>query len=253
MLLKKIYKNINTKKIAFITGGNRGIGKCIAKELSKITYLTIIIASKNKNTKKFNFYLKKIGIKNILTFTLNLNNVLKIKKCIIYIKKKISIPSIIINNAGIKSDNIILKMSEKTWNKIININLTSAYIITKYFLPELIKLNWGRIINISSIIAEIGNIGQTNYSTSKAGIIGFSKSLSKEVAINGITVNIIVPGFIFTSMIKNINNSNIVNDIPIKKIGKTKDIINVIKLLISEKSSYITGETINVNGGLFMK
>lgn len=254
MNLKKIYKKIKIiKKIALITGGNRGIGKQISLNIKKITYITITTTSKKKNSKKLNAYLEKRNIKNIITLTLNLKNNKIIENITKYIIKKISAPLIIINNAGITSDNIILKMTNQNWNKVINVNLNATYHIIKNFLPKMISSKWGRIINISSIIANTGNIGQANYAASKAGIIGLSKSLAIEVAKKGITVNVISPGFIKTSMTKYINDENIKMLIPINKFGKTKNIAYIVKLLISYNASYITGETININGGLYMK
>jgi len=251
--LKKIYLKNSLKKIALITGGNRGIGKKISITISKALYITIITTTQKYNVKKFNFYLKYKNINNVIILTLNLKYKKKIKKFIDYIKKKIGLFLIVINNAGLNIDKSILKITDNDWYNVININLNSIYHIIKLCLPKMILNRWGRIINISSVVAQIGNIGQTNYTAAKAGIIGLSKSLAKEIATKGITVNTIAPGFIQTNMTKKINNTFIKEIIPIKKIGKTKDIANVVNWLISNKTSYITGETINVNGGLYMK
>ena len=136
---------------------------------------------------------------------------------------------------------------------MININLNAIYHIIKLCLPKMIFFNWGRIINISSVVASTGNIGQSNYSAAKAGMIGFSKSLAKEVASKGVTVNVISPGFIKTNITKDIKKDYIKQLIPMERFGKTRDIANVVKMLISDKTSYMTGETININGGLYMK
>ncbi len=253
--LKKIYKKKKKyKKSIFMTGGNRGIGKKILMNVSKEIYITITTTSKNKNTKKLNHYLKNIKKKNIITLTIDLGNNKKLKKILSFIKKKIDTPIIIINNAAATEDSSLVTMREEQWSKIININLNSIYIITKHHLKKMITVKWGRIINIGSIIASTGNIGQTNYSTSKSGMIGFAKSLAKEVARKNITINTISPGFILTKMTKKIKNIiSIKKSIPMGKLGKTKDIAYIVQFIISNKSAYITGETLNANGGLFMK
>lgn len=252
---KIIYKKNKYKKIAFITGGNRGIGKNILKKISNLTYVTISTTTKKINTKKFNSYIQKKNINNIIILTLDLNKTTSINKITRFVKKKLSSPNIIINNAGITSDKLLIKMTDENWHKVININLNANYLIIKNFLTNMIKFKWGRIVNIGSIMADTGNFGQTNYSASKAGLVGFSKSLAREIAKKGITVNIVSPGFIKTNMTKSLNNKctvKIKNVIPQNKLGKPKDIAYVIIFLISNNASYITGETINVNGGLIM-
>lgn len=252
--LKKIqYKYTTYKKMALITGGNRGIGKQTALVISKSVYLVFVTTTQKKHMKKFNFYLNEKHVKNIIVSILDLRYKKKINEFAGYIKKKIGILLIIVNNAGKSIDRTILKLNCNDWLAVVNINLNAVFYITKLFLPKMIFLNWGRVISISSIVACTGNIGQTNYSSAKAGLVGFSKSLAKEVASKGITVNVISPGFIATNMTKNININDMKNLIPIKKFGKTKNIANIIKMLISNKMSYITGETININGGLYMK
>lgn len=252
---KSLYKKYKYKKIAFITGGNRGIGKEILNKLAHSTYITISTTTTKINTKKFNSYVQKKNINNIIILTLNLNDTTSINHITKFIIKKISSPSIIINNAGIISDRLLINMNYENWYKVINVNLNANYFIIKNFLVDMIKFKWGRIVNISSIIAYTGNSGQTNYSASKAGLVGFSKSLARETAKKGITVNIVSPGFIKTNMTKNLTTNHtakIKSIIPLNKLGKPKDIARVVIFLISNKASYITGETINVNGGLIM-
>ncbi|HFL8824405.1 MAG TPA: 3-oxoacyl-ACP reductase FabG [Candidatus Azoamicus sp. OHIO1] len=244
------------KKIAIVTGASRGIGKEIAKKLSSIDNITVIGTSTcDRNTELLNNYIKENNIKNFIPLTLNLNNTKSISEIVSYINRNIGTPLIIINNAGITSDNLFVKMTNTEWTEVININLTGTFLLTKACLKKMILSKWGRIINISSIVAFTGNAGQSNYAASKAGIIAMSKCLAKEIACTGITVNVIAPGFIDTDMTKNLNlkqKENILKYIPMKKLGTSHDIVNVVEFLISEKSSYITGETIHVNGGMFM-
>ena len=159
---------------------------------------------------------------------------------------------ILINNAGITKDNLLVRMSEKQWDTVLATNLNSAFYTTKTVIKSMMKNRFGRIVNISSIIGLTGNQGQGNYSASKAGLIGFSKSIAKEVATRGITVNCIAPGFIETKMTEKLSEKvreNILNNIPMKKIGNPDDIANTVLFLVSNEANYITGQTITVDGG----
>ncbi|WP_343154618.1 3-oxoacyl-ACP reductase FabG [Buchnera aphidicola (Pseudoregma panicola)] len=240
------------KKIAIVTGASSGIGKEISKKLLKKGIIVIGTTSSEKgliNMKKY--------IKNSKTrFLINFKKPKNIKKIISKIYYMFGSIDILINNAGSKKDKIILNMTKKNWSEIIKINLTSIFLMCKNVIKYMIKNKYGRIVNISSIIGSTGNIGQSNYSASKYGIIGFNKSLALEVAKYGITSNVISPGFINTRMTKNIikEKKNIyIKKIPVKRFGTVKDIENVVTFLISKKSSYITGQTIHVNGGMYMK
>ncbi|WP_343183892.1 3-oxoacyl-ACP reductase FabG [Buchnera aphidicola (Ceratovacuna keduensis)] len=240
------------KKVAIITGANSGIGKEISKKLSKKGIIVIgTTSSKNGliNMKKF--------IKNKKQrFLINFKKPKNIKKIISKIYNRFGSIDILINNTGSKKDKIILNMTKKNWSDIIKINLTSTFLMSKNIIKYMIKNKYGRIVHISSIIGNIGNIGQSNYSASKYGIIGFNKSLALEVAKYGITSNVISPGFIKTKMTKKIKKEkkNIyIKKIPVKRFGTVKDVENVITFLISKKSSYITGQTIHVNGGMYME
>jgi 3-oxoacyl-[acyl-carrier protein] reductase len=160
-----------------------------------------------------------------------------------------------VNNAGVTNDNLLIRMDDDQWLDTIETNINSLYKISKLFIKPMIKKRNGRIICISSVVANTGNAGQTNYVTSKAGMIGFCKSLAKEVATRGITVNCVSPGFIETDMTEKLNDSQkeqIFKNIPTNKMGSPEDIAYAVSFLASEKASYITGETIHVNGGLFM-
>ena len=162
---------------------------------------------------------------------------------------------ILINNAGITRDNLTLRMKEDEWNDVINLNLNTAFFLTKEILRFMVKNRYGRIINISSVVGSSGNLGQANYAASKAGLEGMTKSIALEVASRGITANCIAPGFIKTAMTSDIpekNEDKIINNIPIKRIGVPDDISSLTKFLASDKASYITGQTFHVNGGMLM-
>lgn len=235
------------KKNVFLTGGNRGLGKKIINRILKTSYIVITNTSNIINTKKFNIYLKTKKILNVITFSINFNNTIKLKNVLKYIEKKIPNPLIIINNAGVKLDNIFLKTREEDWNSVLNVNLTAIYHIIKIFLPKLIKLKWGRIINISSIFANIGNIGQTNYSAAKSGLLGFSKSLAKEIKKNGITINVVAPGFVKSRMTRSIFFKYFKNNVCINKFCNAKNIVFLIKFLISNQAHNVNGEIFNID------
>lgn len=242
------------KKIVLITGASRGIGKFISTNLKLKNYFVIGTSTSLSGVKFINenLFKNKIFGKGIL---LNFENNLNIKDILEKNFIKFGYPSILINNVGINIDNVFIKMKKSEWEKVINVNLISLFEITKICLIQMLKNKWGRIINISSVLALTGNFGQTNYTASKSGILGFSKSLALEVASRGITVNCISPGFIDTDMTDNLPEkvkSDILNKIPVKRFGKPSDVSNVVNFLISDVSDYITGENINVNGGLLM-
>ncbi|QCI21071.1 3-oxoacyl-[acyl-carrier-protein] reductase [Buchnera aphidicola (Hyperomyzus lactucae)] len=239
------------KKTALITGANRGIGKAIAKKLIRKGIQVIGTATTQDGANIISNYLKENGFGCVL----NLNDTDSITEKIneIY-KKKYSI-DILINNAGIKEDNLLINMKAKEWDKVININLTSIFHLTKSVIRSMIKKRKGRIITIGSIISCIGNKGQTNYSASKSGLIGFHKSLALEIASKGITVNIVAPGFIktdFTDQLNIIQYQKYLSEIPMKRLGCAQEVADAVIFLASEKASYITGHTLHVNGGMYM-
>ncbi|BAC24237.1 fabG [Wigglesworthia glossinidia endosymbiont of Glossina brevipalpis] len=240
------------KKISLVTGANRGIGKSIAKELLKRNSIVIGTSTSKEGVDIINNYVKKQG-KGIVLNLLDKNS---IKLCIEKIKKNFGDVDILINNAGTNKDELLIRMKENSLNHVININLISVFIISKIVIKGMIKKRYGRIINIGSVSGFTGNIGQTNYSASKSGLTGFTKSLAREVAKKGITVNMVSPGFIKTDMTKSLsenNKKNILSNIPVNRFGSTKDVANAVIFFASDLSSYITGETMHVNGGIYMK
>lgn len=238
------------KKTALITGANRGIGQAIAKKLIKTGIKVIGTATSQDGVNLINNYLKEDGF----GFVLNLEDTSSIREKIKEIcNKKCSI-DILVNNAGIKEDKLLVNMNDQEWNKVIKINFMSIFYLVKSVLRYMIKKQ-GRIITISSIIAYTGNKGQVNYSASKSALIGFHKSLALEVALKGITVNIVAPGFIKTDLTNTLNiiqYQKYLSEIPMKRLGNVKEVADAVEFLSSEKASYITGHTLHVNGGMYM-
>ncbi|CAL4321572.1 3-oxoacyl-[acyl-carrier-protein] reductase FabG [Buchnera aphidicola (Pterocallis alni)] len=241
----------NKKKIALVTGANKGIGKSIAYILSQ-NNITVIGTATSLNGKK---NISKNLQSNGFGLILNTMYEYEISQCIRYINNNIGNIDILINNAGTKIDKLLINMKSYEWNNVLQINLNSIFHLCKLVIKPMIKNQYGRIITIGSIISYIGNIGQINYCASKAGIIGFNRTLALEVADKGITANIIAPGFIKTDMTKNIPKKKMqqyLSKIPLKKFGSTKDIAHAVLFLSSPSASYITGQTIHINGGMYM-
>lgn len=242
------------KKVALVTGASRGIGAEIAKAFLNKGCIVIGTATSEEGIEKI-IEMSKMTRGKIYGVIMDVGNIEDIKKTFGYIKTELQGPDIVINNAGITKDNLILRLKRQDWLDVIQTNLNSIFNISQAAIPYMVKKRWGRIINISSVVAYCGNRGQTNYCASKAGIIGFSKSLAQEVAARNITVNVIAPGFITTDMTDKLTKEqkdNIITKIPKKDLGKPKDIANAAVFLASDESDYITGQTIHVNGGMYM-
>ena len=242
-------------KLAIITGGARGIGKQIALTFAKEGYnIAINYRTENedlKNTKK------EIEENNVKCFTFQ-GDVTNFKDCEQFVKQivqEFGNIDVLVNNAGITRDTLLMRMKEEDFKQVIDTNLIGTFNVTKNVISYMMKARSGRIINISSVVGISGNAGQTNYSASKAGIIGFTKSLAKEVASRNITVNAVAPGFIETQMtdvLKDDIKEEIAKKIPLKRMGTPQDVANVVKFLASNDSSYITGQVINIDGGMLM-
>ena len=242
-------------KLALITGGTRGIGKQIALTFAKEGYdIAINYRTENddlKNTKR------EIEANNVKCFAVQ-GDVTKFEDCEKFVKQIIEEfgnIDVLVNNAGITKDMLLMRMKKEDFEQVIDTNLVGTFNVTKNVVPYMMKARSGRIINISSVVGISGNAGQTNYSASKAGIIGFTKSLAKEIASRNILVNAVAPGFIETNMtdvLKDDVKQEIAKNIPLKRMGTTQDVANVVKFLASDDSSYITGQVINVDGGMLM-
>ena len=235
------------KKI-FITGASRGIGKAIAENLLSQDYVVIGTATTEDGA-------NQLSKKGIIGYQLDLGSLENIESTCKEIYNDHPDIEILINNAGFTRDNLVLRMSEDEWQDVLNVHLNGVFRITKRALKPMLKKRWGRIINISSTSAVLGNKGQANYAAAKAGIEAFSRTLAREVGSRGITVNTVAPGFINTDMTDSssgLDQEELIKEIPLGRFGKPSEIAHLISYLCSEESSYITGQTIHINGGLYM-
>ena len=235
-------------KTALITGASRGIGNAIALQLKNEGYRVLGTATSSAGASK----LEEEGIEGLV---LDLNSVESKEQLWEQVEKKEIQISVLINNAGITRDNIVLRMSEDEWQDIMNVNLNGNFYLSKKVLKMMLKLKWGRIINITSTSASIGNKGQSNYSAAKAGVEAFTKSLAREVGKRNITVNSIAPGFIDTDMTQQsdgVDPDDLIKGIPLGRFGKPDEVAHLTSFLCSEEASYITGQIIHINGGLYM-
>jgi 3-oxoacyl-[acyl-carrier protein] reductase len=244
----------NTIKVALVTGASRGIGASIAVELAKNNILVIGTATSDKGVGAIeeNFKLNK---QNGIGLVLDVNDNKSIESLINHVEENYGSISILVNNAGITKDTLLMKMKDEDWDEVMNTNLKSVFKLSQSVIRKMMKNRYGRIINISSVVGHSGNAGQTNYTASKAGMSGFTKSLAQEVGSRGITVNCVAPGFIDTEMTRSLPEeykNQLISKIPLGKLGSPNDIANAVAFLASENASYITGETLHINGGMLM-
>ena len=243
-----------TGKVAFVTGASRGIGKAIALELASQGAIVIGTATSERGADNISTYLKEAGAQGAGR-CLNVTDAEMITSVLAEVTKTFGVPTILVNNAGITRDNLLMRMKDDEWNDIIETNLSSVFRMSKACLRGMMKAKGGRIINIASVVGVMGNAGQTNYSAAKAGIIGFSKSLAREVGTRNITVNTIAPGFIDTDMTRGLPEEQreaLTQQIPLSRLGSPEDIAKSVSFLAGEGGAYITGQTLNVNGGMYM-
>ncbi|WWO98630.1 MAG: 3-oxoacyl-ACP reductase FabG [Candidatus Dasytiphilus stammeri] len=239
-------------KVALVTGANRGIGRAIAENLAIRGVIVAGTATDLYGAHIINTILIKNGGKG---FILDLTNITSIDGVLKEIRSELGEIDILINNVGITKDNLLIYMKDHEWQEVVNINLSSIFYLSKAVIGTMIKKHAGRIINIGSMIGITGNKGQVNYAATKAGILGFSKSLALEVASRGITVNVIAPGFIETDMTKALSKkkrAEILTKIPVGRFGNIQEIANAVAFLASDEAGYITGETLHINGGMYM-
>ena len=237
----------NPKKV-LITGASRGIGKATALNFQNLGY-EVIGTSTNKKG------IEMLSKKNIIAYELDLNSKGSISRFRDHIFTNHKDITILVNNAGVTRDNLVLRMTEEDWTEVINVHLTGVFRISKAIVKNMLKNKWGRIISLSSTSSPLGNKGQANYAAAKAGIEAFSRTLSNEVGSRGITVNCVAPGYIDTDMLdfidKNERNS-VASQIPLLRLGRPEEVAELITFLASEEASYITGQTVHINGGLHM-
>ena len=236
-------------KVVLVTGASRGIGLEAAKHFSKEGYKVI-------GTSRGNFNLGElIGDDGAFSVQLDLTSKESIKNLFADLKSKDLLPSVLVNNAGITKDQLFLRMKDDDWDDVIETNLNGLFRVTKAFIKPMVKNKFGRIINISSVAGLMGNSGQVNYSSSKSAMVGFSRSLAKELGSRNITSNVVAPGFIETDMTTFLNDdekADVSKNIPMKRFGNVEDVAKCIVFLASDDANYITGQTISVDGGLFM-
>ncbi len=241
-------------QITLVTGASRGIGKAIAEALGKQGAIVIGTATSKKGAEAISAYFAEASIKG-KGMVLDVSTAESVTHVIKTITKEFGTIQILVNNAGITRDNLLMRMKEDEWESIINTNLTSIYRTSKGCLRGMMKARKGRIISISSVVGSSGNAGQTNYAAAKAGLVGFSKSLAREIGSRGITVNVVAPGFIDTDMTRalpDVQHEALVKNIPLQKLGSAEDVAHAVLFLASNMGAYITGETIHVNGGMYM-
>jgi len=239
-------------EIALVTGASRGIGKAIAEQLADDGATVIGTATTDSGADAISAYLQASGGRGMC---LNVADNESVTAVIKQISSDFGAVSILVNNAGITKDNLLMMMKQEQWDDVINTNLTSVYRLSKSVIRSMMKARKGRIINIASVVGSTGNPGQTNYSATKAGLLGFTKSLAREIGSRNITVNAVAPGFIDTDMTRELGDEQrdaLIGQIPLNRLGDPADIANAVAFLASPAAAYITGETLHVNGGMYM-
>jgi 3-oxoacyl-[acyl-carrier protein] reductase len=242
------------QKVALVTGASRGIGAAISDNLGKQNHIVIGTATSESGAQRITERFAEKGIEGA-GMLLDVTDSNSVDNLIKGVADEYGAPTILVNNAGITKDNLLLRMKEDEWTDVVNTNLTSIYRLSKACLKSMTRARWGRIVNISSVVGSMGNAGQSNYSATKAGVSGFSRSLAKEVGSRGITVNTVAPGFIDTDMTKDLPEASkeaMLSQIPLSRLGSPDEIAAVVSFLVSDSAGYITGETIHVNGGMYM-
>ncbi|WP_107852455.1 3-oxoacyl-ACP reductase FabG [Oceanimonas marisflavi] len=238
-------------KVVLVTGASRGIGRATAELFAERGATVIGTATSEKGAEAISAYLGEKGAGLVL----NVTDPASLEATLATIKERFGDIDVLVNNAGITRDNLMMRMKDEEWQDIIDTNLTSVFRLSKAVLRTMMKKRFGRIVTIGSVVGTMGNAGQANYAAAKAGLIGFSKSLGREVASRGITVNVVAPGFIETDMTRALNDeqrAGILSQVPAQRLGDPKEIASAVAFLASDEAGYITGETLHVNGGMYM-
>jgi 3-oxoacyl-[acyl-carrier protein] reductase len=238
------------RKVALVTGASRGIGAAIARALAA-DYFVVGTATSNAGAVAIDHALGDAGSGLVL----KVDEDTSVEAAYGLLKEQDRMPLVLVNNAGITSDNLLMRMKSEEWDSVINTNLTGLYRMVKPVLRTMMKARWGRIVNVSSVVARMGNPGQSNYVASKSGVEGFTRSLAQEIGSRGITVNAVAPGFIETDMTAELDDSQMeimASRIPLGSLGQAEDVADAVAFLAGDRAAYITGETVYVNGGLYM-
>ena len=241
-------------QLAFITGANRGIGQAIALELGRQGATIVGTATTEDGAQIISQYLKESGVKGA-GMTLNVNNTAQLESVLKAVHERFGDIAILVNNAGITRDNLLIRMKDEEWDEIMETDLKSVFRLSRAVLRAMMRARYGRIINISSVVGATGNIGQSNYAAAKAGIFGFSKSLAREVGSRNITVNCIAPGFVETDMTRALNDNqrqSLLQQVPLGRLGRPEEVASAAAFIASPAAGYITGATLHVNGGMYM-
>lgn len=241
-------------QVALITGASRGIGQAVALDLGKNGATVIGTATSESGAEKITAYLKEAGVKGV-GMALDVNDKAQVSAVLEQINKDFGEVAILVNNAGITRDNLLMRMKDEEWDAIMDTNLKSVFRLSQAVLRPMMKARRGRIISIASVVGVMGNAGQTNYAAAKAGIIGFSKSLAREVGSRNVTVNCVAPGFIDTDMTRALSEeqrNGLLGHIPLARLGQVQDIAACVTFLASPGAAYVTGATLHVNGGMYM-
>jgi len=239
-------------RVALVTGASRGIGAAIADQLADAGAIVIGTATSESGAAAIN---ERLAPKGGAGMALNVTDPEQIDLVLKEIESRFGSVAILVNNAGITRDTLLMRMKEEDWGAIIDTNLTSVYRMSQKVLRGMAKARWGRIISIASVVGAMGNAGQANYAAAKAGIMGFSKSLAREVGPRGVTVNVVAPGFIDTDMTKDLPEEHkkaLLTNVPLGRLGDPAEIASCVRFLASDAASYVTGHTLHVNGGMYM-
>ncbi|WP_110641884.1 MULTISPECIES: 3-oxoacyl-ACP reductase FabG [Salinicola] len=243
------------RRVALVTGASRGIGRAVAHELGRQGRIVIATATSEEGAGRIDDDLKAQGIEG-LGLALNVTDQASIEAVFKRITETFEAPTILVNNAGITRDNLLMRMKESEWDDVLDTNLKSVYRVSKASLRGMTRARFGRIVNVSSVVAMMGNLGQANYAAAKAGMEGFTRALAREVASRAITVNAVAPGFIDTDMTQSLPEAQrdaLLAQIPLARLGQPAEIAAAIGFLTSDAAGYITGETLQVNGGMNMR
>lgn len=243
------------KRVALVTGASRGIGAAIATKLGEDGFIVIGTATSENGAAAISDRIQSAGHEG-QGMVLNVADSDSVNTVIAEIAKQYGPVTVLVNNAGITKDNLLMRMSDEEWFDVIDTNLNSIFRLTKACLRGMLKARWGRVVSITSIVGCMGNAGQTNYAATKAGVAGFARSMAQEVGSRNITVNAVAPGFIDTDMTKALpeeQRAKLESTIALNRLGQPEEIANVVAFLCSDASAYITGETIQVNGGMYMQ